>query len=200
MKISALWNDILTKGAILGVVMLASNIAEASMVVYGKTIGWVAVMSIECLVVMALYCYLIYRFTSNYAKLVISERKDMPYFTYGNGYSYAVMISILAGVITALGNYIFINYVVGYDNYVGATINIAQEAISQAEIPSAMAGQYEQMLAAIQQQQAPSMMSKLFGSIWTYLLSGSLVGLIVAAFIKREPQIFDNQNEQNDEQ
>lgn len=200
MRTSVLWNDILTKGAILGCVMLASNIAEASMLVYGGTMGWVGVMSIECLVVMALYCYLIYRFTSNYAKLVISERKDMPYFTYGNGYSYAVLISILAGVITALGGYIFLNYVVGFDNYVTATVNIAQQAISQAEIPSAMVGQYEQMLAAIQQQESPSMMSKLFGAIWTYLLAGSFVGLIVAAFTKREPQIFDNQNEQNDEQ
>lgn len=200
MKTSVLWNDILTKGAILGGVMLASNIAETSMLIYGGTIGWMSAMSIECLAVMALYCYLIYRFTSNYANLVISERKDMPYFTYGNGYSYAVMISILAGVITALGSHIFLNYVVGYDNYVTATINIAQSAISQAELPSAMVGQYEQMLSAIQQQEAPSMMNKLFGSIWTYLLAGSFVGLIVAAFTKREPQMFDNQNEQNDEQ
>lgn len=200
MKTSVLWNDILTKGAILGGVMLASNIAETSMLIYGGTIGWMGAMSIECLAVMALYCYLIYRFTSNYANLVISERKDMPYFTYGNGYSYAVMISILAGVITALGSHIFLNYVVGYDNYVTATINIAQSAISQAELPSAMVGQYEQMLSAIQQQEAPSMMNKLFGSIWTYLLAGSFVGLIVAAFTKREPQMFDNQNEQNDEQ
>lgn len=200
MKTSVLWNDILTKGAILGGVMLASNIAETSMLIYGGTIGWMGAMSIECLAVMALYCYLIYRFTSNYANLVISERKEMPYFTYGNGYSYAVMISILAGVITALGSHIFLNYVVGYDNYVTATINIAQSAISQAELPSAMVGQYEQMLSAIQQQEAPSMMSKLFGSIWTYLLAGSFVGLIVAAFTKREPQMFDNQNEQNDEQ
>lgn len=200
MKTSVLWNDILTKGAILGGVMLASNIAETSMLIYGGTIGWMGAMSIECLAVMALYCYLIYRFTSNYANLVISERKEMPYFTYGNGYSYAVMISILAGVITALGSHIFLNYVVGYDNYVTATINIAQSAISQAELPSAMVGQYEQMLSAIQQQEAPSIMNKLFGSIWTYLLAGSFVGLIVAAFTKREPQMFDNQNEQNDEQ
>ncbi|MBR0340462.1 MAG: DUF4199 domain-containing protein, partial [Alistipes sp.] len=83
---------------------------------------------------------------------------------------------------------------------VTATINIAQSAISQAELPSAMVGQYEQMLSAIQQQEAPSIMNKLFGSIWTYLLAGSFVGLIVAAFTKREPQMFDNQNEQNDEQ
>ncbi|MBQ5690807.1 MAG: DUF4199 domain-containing protein [Alistipes sp.] len=200
MKTSVLWNDILTKGAILGGVMLASNIAETSMLIYGGTIGWMGAMSIECLAVMALYCYLIYRFTSNYANLVVSERKEMPYFTYGNGYSYAVMISILAGVITALGSHIFLNYVVGYDNYVTATINIAQSAISQAELPSAMVGQYEQMLSAIQQQEAPSIMNKLFGSIWTYLLAGSFVGLIVAAFTKREPQMFDNQNEQNDEQ
>jgi hypothetical protein len=200
MKTSVLWNDILTKGAILGGVMLASNIAEASMLVYGGTLGWIGVMSIECFASMALFCYLIYRFTSNYANLVISERKDMPYFTYGNGYSYAVMVSMLAGVITALGSHLFLNYVIGFDNYVAATINLAQNALSQAEIPSAMAGQYEQMLSALQQQEAPSLTSKLFGSIWTYLLAGSLVGLVVAAFTKREPKMFDNENEQNDEQ
>lgn len=195
MKPSIFLNDMLTKGAILGVVMLLSNVAELSMLYYGNSPQWLMVLGVEYLVAMAVYCYLLYRFTKSYANLVISERKDMPFFTYGNGFSYATSISMLAGVIVTLGNYMFRHYVVGYENYITAYVDLLQDWLSQNEVPASMVGTYEQLFQAIQSQEEPSLISSIFSGVWTYLMAGTFVGLIVAAFTKCEPKIFDN-NEQ----
>jgi hypothetical protein len=199
MKPSVFLNDMLTKGAILGGVMLVSSIAETSMLYYGNTPKWVVAMSLECIAAMVLYCYLIYRFTKGYATLVLSERKQMPFFTYGNGLSYATSISMLAGVIVALGGYMFRHYVVGYENYIANYVKLLQDWFSQSEVPASMMSTYEQMFKAIQSQEEPSLISSIFSGIWSYLLAGTIVGLIVAAFTKREPKIFDNQENQDEQ-
>lgn len=196
MKPSIFLNDMLVKGAILGGVMLLSNIAETSMLYYGNSVQWITVLSIECLVAMAVYCYLIYRFTKNYANLVLSERKQLPFFSYSNGLSYATSISMLAGVIVALGSYMFRHYIVGYENYITATIKLVQDAISQTEIPASMVGTYEQMFKAMQAQEEPSLISAILSGVWSYLIAGTFVGLIVSAFTKQTPNIFNEQDEQ----
>jgi hypothetical protein len=196
MKPSIFLNDMLTKGAILGGVMLVSSIAETSMLYYGNSPKWIIVMSVECIVAMALYCYLVYRFTKGYATLVLSERKQMPFFTYGNGLSYATSISMLAGIIVALGGYMFRHYIVGYENYIANYVKLLQDWFSQSEVPASMVGTYEQMFKTIQLQEEPSLISSIFSGVWSYLVAGTIVGLIVAAFTKHEPKIFENQDEQ----
>ena len=196
MKPSIFLNNLLTKGAILGGVMLLSNIIENSMLYYGNSPKWIAVLGIEYLVVMVVYCYLLYRFTRGYAELVVAERKQMPFFTYGNGFSYAVSVSMLAGVIVALGGYMFRHYIIGYENYISAYVKLLQDWFSQSEVPASMVGTYEQMFKTIQSQDEPSLIASIFSGIWTYLMAGTFVGLIVAAFTKREPKIFDKQDEQ----
>ena len=199
MKSSVFLNDMLTKGAILGAVMLLSNIAENSMLYYGNSAKWIMLLGIEYLVVMALYCYLLYRFTKNYANLVISERKEIPFFTYGNGLSYATSISMLAGVIVALGGYMFRHYIIGYENYITNYVKLLQDWFSTTEVPASMVGTYEQMFKVIQAQEEPSLISSIFSGVWSYLMAGTFVGLVVAAFTKRAPQIFDKK-ENEDEQ
>ena len=199
MKPSIFLNDMLTKGAILGGVMLVSNIAETAMFCYGGSLTWITVASVEILVAMAVYCYLVYRFTKGYANLVIAERKDMPYFSYGSGLSYAISISMLAGVIVALGGFMFRHYIIGYEEYIASYVQTLKNSLSQTEIPASMIGTYDQMFKAIESQDEPSLISSILSSVWSYLLSGTIVGLIVAAKTKREPKIFDNQ-ENKDEQ
>ena len=197
MKPSIFLNDMLTKGAILGGVMLLSNIAENSMLYYGG-MKWMVVLGIEYLISLAVYCYLLYRFTKGYANLVLSERKDLPFFSYGNGFSYAVSVSMLAGVIVALGGYMFRHYIIGYENYINAYVKLLQDWFSQTEVPASMVGTYEQLFQTIKSQAEPSLIASIFSGIWTYLMAGTFVGLIVAAFTKREPKIFDNQENQNE--
>lgn len=199
MKSSVFLNDMLTKGAILGAVMLLSNIAENSMLYYGNSAKWIMLLGIEYLISLVVYCYLIYRFTKNYANLVVSERKEIPFFTYGNGLSYATSISMLAGVIVALGGYMFRHYIIGYENYITNYVKLLQDWFSTTEVPASMVGTYEQMFKVIQAQEEPSLISSIFSGVWSYLMAGTFVGLVVAAFTKRAPQIFDKK-ENEDEQ
>ena len=196
MKPSIFLNDMLTKGAILGGVMMVSNILETSMLCYGGNSTWLAVMSAEVLVAMALYIWLAIRFTKGYVKLVLDERKQLPFFSFGNGFAYVVSISMLAGVIAALGGYMFRHYVIGFENYISANMKLIQDVISQTEVPASMVGTYDQMFKTLESQSEPSLISAILSGVWTYLVAGSFVGLIVAAITKREPQIFDKQDEQ----
>jgi hypothetical protein len=130
---------------------------------------------------------------------VLAERKEMPYFSFGSGLSYTTSISMLAGVIVALGGYMFRHYIIGYEVYIASYVQTLKSSLAGTEIPASMMGTYEQMFKAIQSQEEPSLISSIFSGIWSYLLAGTIVGLIVAAFTKREPKIFDNQENQDEQ-
>ena len=196
MKSSIFLNDMLTKGAILGGVMLVSNIAETAIVSYGSNPSLIYAMAVEVIAVIALYIWLLVRFTSNYANLVLAERKEMAYFTYGNGLSYVVSVSMLASVIVAVGGYMFRHYVVGFENYIANSVKLVEASLSQSEVPAASIGSYEQMFKAIQSQDEPSFISSIISNLWNYLLGGTFVGLFIAAKTRRAPKIFDNKDEQ----
>ena len=195
MKPSIFLNDMLTKGAILGGVMLLSNIAETAMFCYGGSLTWIGIVSVEILISMVLYCYLVYRFTRNYANLVLAERKEMPYFSFGSGLSYTTSISMLAGVIVALGGYMFRHYIIGYEEYITSYVQTLKSSLAGSEIPASMMGTYEEMFRAIESQDEPSLISSILSGVWSYLIAGTVVGLVVAAKTKSEPKIFDKQEE-----
>lgn len=193
MKPSIFLNDVLTKGAILGGVMLLSKIAEISMFYYGGNIMWMLLVLVEWIVAISLYCYLIYRFTRNYSNLVISQRPELPYFTYGNGLAYAILVSMSAGAIVGFGEYMYMHYVIGYDNFTNHYINLIYAFVAQS---GASVQEFEAMfaddIAQLESQGEPSLLAKLISGVWSYLISGTIVGLIVAAFTKRDIQMFNN--------
>ena len=198
MKPSIFLNDILTKGAIIGALVLVANIAEISIIYYGG-IKYMMISGLLAISLFGVYCYLMYRFTKNYASLVLSERKEIPYFTYGNGLAYAVSISMLAGVVIALGEYVFLHHIIGYENYINFYVKLLQDVLSQAQLPASMAGTYDEMFKAIQSQEEPSLFATVLSGVWSYLVVGTIVGLVVAAFTRRAPQIFDNKEEESNE-
>ena len=203
MKLSIFTNDVLTKGAILGGVMLASLIAENLMLIYGCSLNWMIAFMFEWLVAAGLFCYLLYRFTSNYSRLVMAERENgpyLPYFSYGEGWLYVVKISILAGIVVSVGGYVFQYLVIGDDTYIEATANLVRNItadITQGQVSAATQEMYaslEQNLAEIKAMPKPSFFSVLLSGITSYLFIGSIIGLIVAAITKREPRLFDTEN------
>ena len=189
---SYFWKDALNKGAVLGVLMLVSAIFELSAVVYGGTMGWVSAMGFEYLAVMAIYLWLMYRFAKNFSLQVMSMQREVKSFTYAQGFFYVVTLSILAGVLVGLGSYLFRHFVVGHDRYVEATIHVLQDALSQAQLPSSAMGAYKQLFAQLASAPEPTLFGLLMSSVWNYMLSGTFVGLIVAGAIKREPQLFNS--------
>lgn len=192
MKESKFLHDVLSKGAILGFVMLASCIFEQAVLIYKGTLGWVGFMGIEMLVIAGVFVWLIYRFTKNYSRTVLDSQQGIKYFSYGSGLGYAVVVSMLAGVIVAIGTYIFRHSIVGYDNYTDGMIQTYQNLLSASNMPASMAGTYRQMFAQLKSQPEPSLFMSLFSGISNYFISGTLVGLVVAGLVKHTPDIFND--------
>ncbi|MBQ3246949.1 MAG: DUF4199 domain-containing protein [Alistipes sp.] len=186
----AFWNDVASKGAILGVLMLASNIFEHAMLLNG-TMARMSIVGVEVLVVFVLYIYLIYRFAKSHSLRYIPEEG----FPYGKAFGYIVAISLFASVIVGLGSYVFTHFIIGYKEYVDGIINMYTNILSSTPMPAQVAGIYEQTLEQIQAQPEPSIFATISSAIWNYLLLGGFVGLIIAAVVKREPNIFGNENE-----
>ena len=191
---SILRNDILTKGAILGGVMLTSRVIETSMISYGGNIGWMLFLLLEWIVMAVVYVILINSFTRGYARKQLAIQKEFQHFSYSNGLSYAILISMLAGIIVAIGGYIFLHAVIGYDNFVDSNIAFITNAFREAktEIPQDV----QVMLKDMKTNPALSIIDTLIASVWNYLLSGAIVGAIVAIFTRRKLQITNNNNEQ----
>ena len=74
-------------------------------------------------------------------------------------------------------------------------MNMYANILSTVQIPAQMVGTYEQMLEQIGSQPEPSIFATISSAIWNYLFMGVLAGLIIAAKVKREPNIFSNDNE-----
>ena len=191
---SILRNDILTKGAILGVVMLASRIAETTMTCNGDSIKWMIILSVEMLAMAVVYIVLLNSFTRGYARKQLAIQQGFQHFSYGNGLSYAILISMLAGVIVAIGGYIFLHAVIGYDNFVDGNIALILSVFRDAK--TEVTPEIQEMIAEMKVTPAPSIIDTLIASVWSYLLSGAIVGAVVAIFTRRKLQIIKNNNEQ----
>lgn len=122
-------NEVLSKGAILGVLMLASNLVEQSAMIYGGTIGWMSFVGVESIAVTVVYIWLLYRFAKNYSLAVYESRRDPKYFSYGEGLGYVVSVAVLAGVIVASGGYLFRHFAIGYDNYIAGYMQMMQNVL-----------------------------------------------------------------------
>ena len=199
MDFSLYRNDLLTKGAILGCVMLVSNIAETAMFYYGG-LKWMMPLALEMLVMAGVYIYLVYRFTKNFSLLAIAERENLPYFTYGEGVMYAMNLSGLAGIVVALGGYVFMHYVIGYENFIAAYIKLFQEFFSQVPMASKDADMLRELFTEMQKAEEPTILANLLSSVSRYIMIGALVGLVVAAFTKRNIILFDTNNSNNEDE
>ena len=184
------WNDVASKSAILGATMLLSHIFEQMMLLNGNIIR-MGIMGIEMTVILVVYIYLLYRFTKKYS-LTQSEEDG---FTYNKALSYVISLSLFASIIVGLGNYIFTHFIIGYEEYIAGVTNLYTNILSSVQIPAQMVGTYEQMLEQIGSQPEPSIFATISSAIWNYVLLGLLAGLIIAAKVKREPNIFGDNNE-----
>lgn len=194
MKQNVFLNSVLNRGAIVGFVMLCSHIFEQCAVVYGGSMTWYSIMGFEMVVSFALFVWMIHRFTKSYSLEVMNERQVLKMFSFGQGFSYAVSVSVLAGVIVGLGRYILHSLIIGHTEYVQSMISSLQAVLKANPETASMMGTYNQMFAQMAAQPEPSILATIFSSIWSYLFWGTIVALIVAAMVKREPNLFENQN------
>lgn len=196
MKQNLYLNTLLNGGAILGLVMLCSHIFEQCAVVYGGSMVWFSIMGFEMVAAAALYIWMLYRFTKNYSLSVMEAQSGMKMFSYGRGLSCVVSLSTLAGVIVGLGRYIMHHFVIGHQTYLKAMVTSMQTALSSSPDSSSIMSAYEPMLKQMMTQPELGVLATIFSSVWSYMLGGTLVGLIIAAKVKHEPNLFDNKTEE----
>lgn len=194
MKQNHFLNSVLNRGAILGFVMLCSHIFEQCAVVYGGTMVWFSVMGFEMVASYVVYVWLLYKFAKSYSLSVLEQRIELKIFSYGAGLSYVTSVSMLAGVIVGLGRYIIHSIVIGHDKYVQAMITSMQSILKANPQTASMMGSYGEVFKQMAAQPEPSVFATIISSVWSYLLWGTIVGLIIAAIVKHEPQLFDEQN------
>lgn len=196
MKQNLFLNSLLTSGAILGVVMLCSHIFEQCAVVYGGTMTWFSIMGFEMLAAAALYVWMLYRFAKGYSLAVMDAQSGIKMFNYGRGFSYVVSVSTLSGVIVGLGRYILHSFVIGHQRYLTSMVTSVQTALSANPESSSLMSAYEPMLKQMMTQPEPGVFATIFSTVWSYMVWGIIVGLIVAAMVKREPNLFEDKTEE----
>lgn len=192
MKKNIFWNSVMVNSAILGVIMLASHIFEQCAVVYGKSMGWLSFMGFEMLASMVLFVWLLYRFAKKYSEQVM-QSQSIKMFSYGSAFGYIFTLSAMSGVIVGLGRYILHNVIIGHKAYTEGMIATMQSVLKANPETAAMMDSYNQLFAQLAVQPGPTIINTVVSAIWGYMFWGVVVGLIIAAFVKKEPTIFDNQ-------
>ena len=187
-------NRVMSYGAILGFVMLISHIFEQCAVVYGGTLSWYSIMGFEYLVASILYIWMLYRFAKSYSLEVMAQQSDVKMFSFGRGYGFVVSVSTLSGVIVGLGRYILHNLIIGHSEYTKSMISSLQSVLKANPETASMMGTYNQLFSQMAAQPEPTILQTLFSSVWSYFFAASIVALIIAAVVKKEPNIFETNN------
>ena len=185
MEKSNFWNDACKGGAIIGLVMAVSNVAEQAMLLRGG-VAMFGLVVLEWLALAGVFIWLLVRFTRRRAALYPPEEG----FTYGQGLGFIVVMSLLAGVIVGVVSYFYRHVVVGYDAYTERYIGSVQGLLSEVPVPAATLDVYETMFEQMRSTPEPSIFGADGRSAFWYVVAGGLIGLIVAAVVARAPRPF----------
>lgn len=186
---SNFWNDACRGGAIIGLVMAASNVAEQAMLLKGG-ITIYGLLILEWLVLAVVFIWLLYRFTRKRAALYSPEAG----FTFGQGFALVVVMSSLTGLIVGVLGYFYRHVLIGYATYTERYIDSLSNMLSQVPVPAATLDTYEAMFEQLRATAEPTIFRAVFGSVLIYFIVGGLIGLIVAGILARAPRPFAGTN------
>ncbi|MDE6445915.1 MAG: DUF4199 domain-containing protein [Alistipes sp.] len=182
------WSDAARGGAYVGLLLAASSVVETGLVLSGK-LGLYVLLLVEWLAVVALHFYLLYRFARRRSALYGAADG----FTFGQGYGYVISMSLPAGLILGVANYIFLHLVLGYGNYVE---KISDIVVRFSSMGGGMNAPVKTLVEQLRNTPEPSLFSTILGGVWSSVLFAAFFGLIVAGLLARSPQPFaDNDNE-----
>lgn len=185
-----MWNDIASKGALLGLLMLAAYVVEQMGMLSGS-MGLIVSTGLGRLVVAGLYVWLMYRFAKRAAG---RYGDDTLGFTYQQGLLYVVVTAMFAGVVVGFGGYLYIHYAVGYESYVNELVSSMKQVLrASGNVQANMLRTYEEMLKTIAEQPEPSVLGSVFSSVFSYGFWGLLIGLFIASKVKREPRFTEDE-------
>ena len=186
------WSDVLRDGAILGLVMALSRIIENTLQLQStmSVATTYLILVVEMLASTALFVFLVHRF----AKRRAMAADPAEGFAYGQGLIYVFVLSVLTGILVGLANTLYIA-ALGYDSYVDgvvASMESTAEFVAQLDPTGAAAGSYNQMMdqiiETIESTPCPTVFDNILASLNSYITWGTLLGLIIARMVRREPK------------
>jgi hypothetical protein len=199
MNFKDFWMDVLRSSAILGVVMAISHIFERHIMLFsGLSLGTSSIiLLLEGLVAAVVFVGMLYYFTRRLAKgwdekvEFMGQVLDVK-FSYSRALSYVLTVSMLASIIVGVASTIYVD-VVGYDVYIAAQIDYVQETVDFVKAYGQISGDegvlsakgMENMIMQMETSERPSMFANIISLMSSYLLYGSLVGLVIAAVARR---------------
>lgn len=173
-------------GGIIGALLSVSFVLENFLMASGEMKLYMLLM-VEFLAVAALHYYLLHRFTRERSQLYSAEEG----FSFGQGYSYVLVISGFAGVLLGVAQGVYLHLIVGYSNYIDKYVAGLTKILSESGGATAsMTPAITQMMEQIQSAPTPSMLLTVWNGIQISLLFGAFFGLIIAGVISRSPQPF----------
>lgn len=191
------WYDVMRSGAILGIVMALMHVVEQYILVYSDK----SLMSVSALYLLAwtvsavIFIWLLVRFSKRRAAAMDPKFG----YSYSLALSYILMISMLAGVIVGVVGKIYIA-IMGYDLYVEGLVGRVEDLrtiYAEANLTQ-FNSDFDKMIDALRTAEQPSMLSSVFSSFNTYIFTGGLPGLIIAAIVSRKPKFYINDDENNE--
>lgn len=173
MKKQTFWSDASRYGAILGGV-------EIVFLLVGALLRGNGLLSLLELVV---FIYLLYRFTNRRAALYGASEG----YSYGNGLRFILWTSIFAGILCGAYEIVARNWI--FPAYYHEQLQQSLVVLSQLKLSNAQLSEVQTMSEKVS-----------FSPIWIVLgdtlgmlLRGLFFGLFVAAFTRREPDIFNEE-------
>ena len=188
MEKSNFWNDACRGGAIIGLVMAVSNVAEQAMLLKGG-IGMYGLVIVEWLALAGVFIWLLYRFTRKRAALYAPEEG----FSFGQGFGFIVVMSLLSGLIAGAAGYFYRHVAIGYDVYTERYIDSVNGLLSEVPVPAATVDAYELLFEQLRSTPEPSIFAAIASSMFWYVVAGGLIGLVIAGVIPRAPRPFDTE-------
>lgn len=181
------WNDACRGGAIIGLVMAASNVAEQAIMYKGGSIALIALMVLEWLAMAGVFIWLLYRFTRKHSTQYSPEEG----FSYGQGLGFSVVMSLLSGLIVGAAGYFYRYVLIGNDRYTERLIDTIRGLYAQMpSMPADLEDAYETMFEQLRALPEPSIFRAVLSSMFVYFVVGGLIGLIVAGVLTRAPRPF----------
>lgn len=167
MKKTNFWNDAAKYGALVALAAIVFNVLGLLM----PSLSWLWVIS------LAVYLYLIYIFTKRRA--TICGTPDG--YTYGQCFGFIVAMALFAGFLLGVWQIVAAKWI-----FVEQYAEMSKASLSMlANTGLYTADQLEMIVSMLK---SPLMM--ILGSILGAVIKGAFFGLFVAAFTKREPDVF----------
>jgi flagellar biosynthesis protein FliQ len=169
------WGEALKGGTIIGLLLVLIEFITVGFSLRDAGVAW-----ITSLLNIAIIAYGSYHLTKRFSAGFVAEG-----FSYEKGLGFILSMMLFAGVIVGFGNYILQNFV--FPDYYAA---VYEQAMSMAGQMMGGGIEMEDMTLDMMNSVTRNPIMQVVSGVLSMLLEGIIIGLVVAIFTRRKPDIF----------